>query len=74
MSTLDIETSDLEGPFELLDTSDDMASVEEFLMGTPYVRYLTKSIDMAQLMSSMGRLEHAVNTPLLGDGSTCEAS
>jgi len=60
MSALDIEAGDLEGLFKLLDTGDGMVSVEEFLMGAARVRGLAKSIDMAQLISSMTRLERAV--------------
>jgi len=60
MSALDMEPADLEGLFDVLDTGDGMVSVEEFLLGASRIRGQAKSIDMAHLLSSVGRLERAV--------------
>jgi len=60
MSALDIEPADLEGLFDLLDTGDDLVSVEEFLMGATRVRGYAKSIDMAHLFSKLTRLERTL--------------
>jgi len=78
MSALDIEPADLEGLFNLLDSGDGMVSVEEFLMGASRVRGHAKSIDMAQLLSLMLRLERAVTDirshTCVGEGSACKAN
>jgi len=75
MSALDIEPTDLENLFSLLDSGDGMVSVEEFLMGASRVRGHAKSIDMAQLLSLMLRLERTVTDirsyTLLREGSSC---
>jgi len=78
MSALDIEPTDLENLFNLLDSGDGMVSVEEFLMGASRVRGQAKSIDMAQLLSLMLRLERAVTDirshTCVPEGSACKAN
>merc|ERR1719210_59676 len=58
MESLDINPDDLQGLFEMLDTGDGVVSSDEFLMGATRVRGHARNIDVAQLMVTVGRLEH----------------
>jgi len=58
MESLDINPDDLQGLFDLLDTGDGLVSADEFLMGATRVRGTARNIDVAQLMVTVGRIEH----------------
>jgi len=57
MGALDIDPCDLEGLFSLLDNGDGLVSVDEFLNGATRLRGPARSIDMAQVLTSLDRLK-----------------
>merc|ERR1719215_1739321 len=60
MESLDINPDDLQGLFDMLDTGDGFVSADEFLMGATRLRGSARSLDVAQLLVSVARLEHII--------------
>lgn len=57
MSTLDLETQDLVSLFQMIDDGDGEISVEEFIDGATRLRGMARSLDVAQVMTSIKKLE-----------------
>jgi len=57
MSTLDLETQDLVSFSQMIDDGDGEISVEEFIDGATRLRGMARSLDVAQVMTSIKKLE-----------------
>mmetsp|Transcript_84123 Transcript_84123/g.162349 ORF Transcript_84123/g.162349 Transcript_84123/m.162349 type:complete len:590 (-) Transcript_84123:271-2040(-) len=57
MRALEIDPEDLSGLFDLLDTGDGNVSMDDFMMGATRMRGPARSIDVAHLLTMVGRLE-----------------
>eukprot|EP00913_Durusdinium_trenchii_P020446 g19207.t1 len=57
MSTLDLETHDLVQLFQMIDDGDGEISVEEFIDGATRLRGMARSLDVAQVMTSIRKLD-----------------
>jgi len=60
LSTMDLEVTELETVFKLLDDGDGKIAVDEFIKGVVRVRGNAKSIDMVNLISMTKRMESRV--------------
>jgi len=57
MSTLDLETHDLVQLFQMIDDGDGEISVEEFIDGATRLRGMARSLDVAQVLTSIKKVE-----------------
>lgn len=57
MSTLDLETHDLVQLFQMIDDGDGEISVEEFIDGATRLRGMARSLDVAQVLTGIKKVE-----------------
>lgn len=62
LSTLDIDTQELESLFQILDTGDGKIDVGEFTRGMSRVRGPAKSIDVLKIITNLGQISGKLDT------------